>query len=66
MSLSTNAHQTAIAGMYLRHDFGYSTDKDEQEDNHKTTEALQGAEGKSLVITEDSASRCWLSVESCD
>lgn len=66
MSLSTNAHQTAIAGMYLRHVFRYSADKDEQEDNHKTTEAFQGAEGKSLVITEDSDSRCWLRVESCD
>lgn len=52
--------------MYLRHAFGNSADKDEQEDNHKTTEAFQGAEGKSLVITEDSDSRCWLNVESCD
>lgn len=52
--------------MYLRHAFGYRADEDEQEDNDKTTEAFQGAEGKSLVITEDSASRCWLRVESCD
>lgn len=42
MSLSTNAHQAAVAGMYLRHTFGYRTDEDEQEDNDKTIEAFQG------------------------